>query len=531
MDILAYIIVAVVCIAIGIAVGRVIVSKSASGAVAEAEKTLADAEAEASRKITDAEAKAEQKITEAERSVEGIRREAELEARDAALKIKSDAEAEARESTRELKAREERLSQREDSIDRRSESLDKREESLAESQAQVDEQGRELVAKLDEAEKKVLEVASLTRDEARDIVLAKTREECTADVASIIREVEAKTKAESDRTAREILSVAIQRMASDYTAERTVTTVQIPSDDVKGRIIGREGRNIRSFEQITGVSVIIDDSPESVTLSCHDPVRRETARVALENLIADGRIHPARIEEMFQKATDFIGQEVQKAGEEAAFECGIHDLHPDIVNTLGRLKYRTSYGQNVLQHSLEVAALAGAMASELGLDAIPAKRAGLLHDLGKAVDHEVEGPHAVIGADLCRRHGEDPAIVHAIEAHHADVEPSTVLAVLIQAADAVSASRPGARRESFENYIKRLQKLEDIANAHEGVEKTYAMQAGREVRVMVEPGKVDDSTATVLAHDIAKEIESEMQYPGQIHVVVIRESRSEALAK
>ena len=389
----------------------------------------------------------------------------------------------------------------------------------------------DLQSKIEGADKKLLQVAAMSREEAREQVLSTVKEDCVAEAAGIIRDVEARTKAEADKRSREILSVAIQRMAADYTAERTVTSVSIPSDDIKGRIIGREGRNIRSFEQITGVNLIIDDTPETVTLSCFDPVRREIARITLENLIADGRIHPARIEEMFKKATAYVEQQVQEAGEQATFEVGIHDLHPELVRTLGRLKYRTSFGQNVLMHSLEVSSIAGAIASELGLDPIVAKRAGLLHDLGKAVDHEVEGSHAVIGADLCRRYGESPAIVHAVEAHHADVEPSTVLAFIIQAADAVSAARPGARHESYENYIKRLEKLEEICNSHKGVEKTYAMQAGREIRVMVEPEVVDDAHATVLAHDIAKQIEDEMQYPGQIHVVVVRESRSEALAK
>ena len=389
----------------------------------------------------------------------------------------------------------------------------------------------DLQTKIEGADKKLLQVAAMSREEAREQVLSTVKEDCVAEAAGIIRDVESRTKAEADKRSREILSVAIQRMAADYTAERTVTSVSIPSDDIKGRIIGREGRNIRSFEQITGVNLIIDDTPETVTLSCFDPVRREIARITLENLIADGRIHPARIEEMFKKATAYVEQQVQEAGEQATFEVGIHDLHPELVRTLGRLKYRTSFGQNVLMHSLEVSSIAGAIASELGLDPIVAKRAGLLHDLGKAVDHEVEGSHAVIGADLCRRYGESPAIVHAVEAHHADFEPSTVLAFIIQAADAVSAARPGARHESYENYIKRLEKLEEICNGHKGVEKTYAMQAGREIRVMVEPEAVDDAHATVLAHDIAKQIEDEMQYPGQIHVVVVRESRSEALAK
>lgn len=516
MEIVIYIVIAVVCLVVGFFVSRAMQSSSTKNTIAQAEQRIADAE----------------------KAAENVRREAIIEAKDEALKIKEKAEEEARaqseevrKQTRDLQSRESRLQQREESVDRRSDSLDKRERQIQSLHSRTEKLNQELETKIASANKRLFDIASMSKEEARDIVLDEVRDECTADAAQIIRDIETRTKAEADRKSREILSVAIQRMAADYTAERTVTSVQIPSDDIKGRIIGREGRNIRSFEQITGVNLIIDDTPETVTLSCFDPVRRETARIALENLIADGRIHPARVEEMFDKASRYVDQQVQEAGEQATFDMGIHDLHPDIVKTLGRLKYRTSYGQNVLQHSLEVATLAGAIASELGLDPITAKRAGLLHDLGKAVDHEVEGSHAVIGADLCRRYGENPAIVHAVEAHHADVEPSTVLAVIIQAADAVSAARPGARRESYESYIKRLEKLEEIANAHEGVERTYAMQAGREVRVMVQPDFIDDSKATVLAHDIAKQIEDEMQYPGQIHVVVIRESRSEALAK
>ncbi len=516
MEIVIYIVVAIVCLVAGFFVSRFIQGGDAKGTIAEAERKLA----------------------EAEKSAENVRREAIIEAKDEALKIKQNAEEDARKQTEEarqqikdIQAREDRLQQREDSIDRRSNGLDKREQQITSLQSRTEHLNKELEEKQEEADRRLLDIASLSKEEARTIVLDDVRDECTAEAAGIIRDIEARTKAEADRKSREILSVAIQRMSADYTAERTVTSVQISSDDIKGRIIGREGRNIRSFEQITGVNLIIDDTPETVTLSCFDPVRRETARIALENLIADGRIHPARVEEMFEKASRYVDQQVQEAGEQVTFDMGIHDLHPDIVKTLGRLKYRTSYGQNVLQHSLEVATLAGAMASELGLDPVTAKRAGLLHDLGKAVDHEVEGSHAVIGADLCRRYGESAAIVHAVEAHHADVEPSTVLAVIIQAADALSAARPGARRESYESYIKRLEKLEEIANTHEGVERTYAMQAGREVRVMVQPDFIDDAKATVLAHDIAKQIEDEMQYPGQIHVVVIRESRSEALAK
>ncbi|MDY2723291.1 MAG: ribonuclease Y [Coriobacteriales bacterium] len=509
MDIVIYIVVAIVCLAVGFLISRVMIKNNANSAISVAEAKVADAKREA----------------------ETIKKEAAIEAKDEALKIKQKAEDEVHKQSRDIQQREDRLQQREDSIDRRSDSLDKREHQISSLQGQVEKMHDDLQSKIEGADKKLLQVAAMSREEAREQVLSTVKEDCVAEAAGIIRDVEARTKAEADKRSREILSVAIQRMAADYTAERTVTSVSIPSDDIKGRIIGREGRNIRSFEQITGVNLIIDDTPETVTLSCFDPVRREIARITLENLIADGRIHPARIEEMFKKATAYVEQQVQEAGEQATFEVGIHDLHPELVRTLGRLKYRTSFGQNVLMHSLEVSSIAGAIASELGLDPIVAKRAGLLHDLGKAVDHEVEGSHAVIGADLCRRYGESPAIVHAVEAHHADVEPSTVLAFIIQAADAVSAARPGARHESYENYIKRLEKLEEICNSHKGVEKTYAMQAGREIRVMVEPEVVDDAHATVLAHDIAKQIEDEMQYPGQIHVVVVRESRSEALAK
>lgn len=509
MDIVIYIVVAIVCLAVGFLISRVMIKNNANSAISMAQA----------------------KVDDAKREAETIKKEAAIEAKDEALKIKQKAEDEARKQSHDIQQREDRLQQREDSIDRRSESLDKREHQISSLQGQVEKMHDDLQSKIEGADKKLLQVAAMSREEAREQVLSTIKEDCVAEAAGIIRDVESRTKAEADKRSREILSVAIQRMAADYTAERTVTSVSIPSDDIKGRIIGREGRNIRSFEQITGVNLIIDDTPETVTLSCFDPVRREIARITLENLIADGRIHPARIEEMFKKATAYVEQQVQEAGEQATFEVGIHDLHPELVRTLGRLKYRTSFGQNVLMHSLEVSSIAGAIASELGLDPIVAKRAGLLHDLGKAVDHEVEGSHAVIGADLCRRYGESPAIVHAVEAHHADVEPSTVLAFIIQAADAVSAARPGARHESYENYIKRLEKLEEICNNHKGVQKTYAMQAGREIRVMVEPEVVDDAHATVLAHDIAKQIEDEMQYPGQIHVVVVRESRSEALAK
>ena len=476
-------------------------------------------------------AEAENLVADAKRQAETMRREAVVEAKDEVLKMKQEAEKENKERMREVRSAENRIAQREESLDRRVESLDAREHQISSLQGQLDRKSRDLV----EAEKQIgiqLEhVAGMTAEEAKSELLDSLRDDVAYESAAIIRDSEARTRAEADKRSREILSLAIQRVAADHSAETTVSSIHIPSDELKGRIIGREGRNIRSFEQLTGTNLIIDDTPECVTISCFDPVRREIARVTMENLISDGRIHPARIEEMFAKATAYVEQRVQEAGDQASFDAGIHDLHPELVKTLGRLIYRTSYGQNVLNHSLEVAYLSGVMASELGLDPVPAKRAGLLHDLGKAVDHEVDGSHAVIGADLARRFGERPEIVHAIEAHHADVEPNCVLDVLVQAADAVSAARPGARKETLDAYIKRLEKLEEIANAHKGVERTYAIQAGREVRVMVEPTEVDEAKAVVLAHDIARQIENEMTYPGQVKVVVIRESRAIDYAK
>lgn len=484
-------------------------------------------------------------LEDARRQADALRREAEIEAKDEALKLRQSVELEKADRLKEVRAAEDRLNQREKSLDHRSDSLDAREHQLSSMQGQVEKRNRDLQESerelqqrrdnLDEeyeqVNRKLESVAGMTADEAKDELLNNLKDGLAHESAAIIRESEARTKAEADKTAREILSLAIQRVAADHAAEVTVSTIHIPSDELKGRIIGREGRNIRSFEQLTGTNLIIDDTPECVTISCFDPVRREIGRVTMENLVADGRIHPARIEEMFKKAEKLVDQRVQEAGEQAAFDTGMHDLHPELVHTLGRLRYRTSYGQNVLNHSLEVAYIAGVIASELGIDPITAKRAGLLHDIGKVVDHEVEGGHAVIGADLARRFGERPEIVHAIEAHHNDVEPNSVLDVIIQAADAVSAARPGARKETLDAYVKRLEKLEEIANAHKGVERTYAIQAGREVRVMVKPEEVDEAATTVLAHDIAQQIENEMQYPGQVKVVVIRESRAVDIAK
>lgn len=514
------IVIAIVCLALGAGAALVAMRSAKQGTLREADS-----------KVESARQQATQMIDEAQRQAETMKKEALLEAKEEILQSKQAAEAEDKQRKKELRTLENRMMQREESLDRRNDALDKREHQLSSQAGQVEKRSRELDDLVAKQTAELERISELSRDDAHQELLDKVRGEVTHESAAIIREAEQRVKASCHKTAQEIISLAIQRCAADHTAEVTVTSVHIPSDDLKGRIIGREGRNIRTFEQVSGVNLVIDDTPETVVLSSFDPVRRETARVALENLIADGRIHPARIEEMYQKASNLVQQRVREAGEQAAFDTGIHDLHPEIVKTLGALKYRTSFGQNVLNHSLEVAELCGIMASELGVDASAARRAGLLHDLGKAIDHEVEGPHAVIGADLARRYGEKPAIVHAIEAHHGDVDPNSVLAVLVMAADAISASRPGARRESAENYIKRLEKLESIANSYEGVERTYAMQAGREIHVMVQPEKISDAESTVLAHDIAHQIEEEMEYPGQVRVVVIRESRAVDIAK
>lgn len=500
---------ALVGIALGFVITRFVVNASTKRAAQESENLISNAKMQA----------------------ETLRREAVVEAKDEALKLKEEADRENKERMKEVRVAENRISQREESLDRRVESLDSREHQISSMQGQLDRRSNDLAQLTAEVNERLENVAGMSSEEAKEELLNGLKESMVHEQASIIRDIEARTKAEAEKKSREILSLAIQRVAADHSSENTVSAIHIPSDDLKGRIIGREGRNIRSFEQLTGTNLIIDDTPECVTISSFDPVRREIGRVTMENLISDGRIHPARIEEMFTKAETLVNQRVQEAGDQASFDTGIHDLHPELVKTLGRLRYRTSYGQNVLNHSLEVAYLSGVMAAELGLDPIPAKRAGLLHDLGKAIDHEIEGSHAVIGADLARRMGERPEIVHAIESHHGDVEPNSVLDVLVQAADAISAARPGARKETLDSYIKRLEKLEEIANAHKGVERTYAIQAGREVRVMVTPEEVDEAATVVLAHDIAQQIENEMQYPGQVKVVVIRESRATDIAK
>jgi len=482
-------------------------------------------------KTTRAREAAERLLADAEKQAETTRKEMLLEAKDEILRLKGQAEEEAKERRKELGALENRLLQREESLDRRTDSLDKREHQLSSQAGQIIKREKELEDAIADEKARLESLAGMTTEEAKSVLLERVRQDVSHDSAMIVREAEQRAREEADRKARNIIGIAIGRVAADHTAESTVSVVHIPSDDLKGRIIGREGRNIRAFEQLTGINLIIDDTPEAVILSSFDPVRREVGRITLENLIADGRIHPARIEEMFKKAEQLVDQQVFEAGEQAVFDTGVHNLHHDIVRTLGRLRYRTSYGQNVLNHSLEVAYLSGVMAAELGLDPALAKRAGLLHDLGKAIDHEIEGPHAVIGADLARRLGENKEVVHCIEAHHGDVEPQTVEAVIVQAADAISAARPGARRETLESYIKRLEKLESLAESHKGVEKSYAMQAGREIRVMVKPEEVSDSDSTLMARDIAKQIEEELQYPGQIKVMVIRESRAVEYAK
>ncbi|MCL2332869.1 MAG: ribonuclease Y [Actinomycetia bacterium] len=474
---------------------------------------------------------AESLVAHAEKEAESLKKEALLEAKDEIFKQKSEAEAEEKSRRREIAALENRLVQREETLDRRMDSIDKREHQLSSQAGQLQQREAELNVAFGEVAARLEQVASMTAEEAKIELLKSLEDEVQREAVALIRDTETQAKDEADRRARRIVGIAIQRVAADHTAEATVSVVHIPTDEMKGRLIGREGRNIRAFEQITGINLIIDDTPETVVLSSFDPVRREIGRLALETLVADGRIHPARIEEMFAKAEKLVNEQIQRDGEQASFDAGVHSLHPELVKTLGRLRFRTSYGQNVLNHSLEVSWLAGVMAEELGADVELAKRGGLLHDLGKAIDHEVEGPHAVIGAELAKRLGENPEVVHMIAAHHNDVEPETVEAVLIQAADAISASRPGARRETLESYVKRLEKLEAVANSHSGVEKTYAMQAGREIRIMVQPDEISDGDAVILARDIAKEIEEQLEYPGQIKVMVVRESRAIDYAK
>ncbi|AJF07169.1 ribonuclease Y [Geoalkalibacter subterraneus] len=489
-------------------------------------------------RLADAEKAAAQLIEEARKDADNIRKEASLQAKDTILQAKTESENEARELRREIQVQEKRLLQKEEHLDRKVGQVDAREEELLKRERGVAQQEERLAARdreLDELVRQQGEklelIAGMTAQEAKQHLIHTMESEARHDAARMVKQIEEEARERADKKAKEILALAIQRYAGDFVAEKTVSVVPLPSDEMKGRIIGREGRNIRAIEAATGIDLIIDDTPEAVIISGFNPVRREVARLSLERLISDGRIHPARIEEVVQKSEEDVETAIRDAGEQATFDVGVHGIHPEIIKLIGRLRYRTSYGQNVLQHSLEVAFLCGIMASELNINVKQAKRAGLLHDIGKAVDHEIEGSHAVIGADLARKYGETPKIVHALAAHHEDEKPESVLAILVQAADALSGARPGARRETLETYVKRLGDLERIGTSFEGVSSCFAIQAGREIRVMVSSDNVSDAQSFVLAKDIAKKIEDEMTYPGQIKVNVIRETRAVEFAK
>ena len=483
------------------------------------------------REIGSAEEKAKQIINDAYKSAESKRRETLLEAKEEIHKSRTEYEREVKERRAELQKQERRLQQKEETLDRKTDTLDKKTDALNQKIAAIDAKQNE-INQLKKTQMELLEkISGYTVEEAKAFLINSLKDDVVHEQALMVKEIEAQYKDEADARAREIIATAIQRCAADHASEVTVSVVPLPNDEMKGRIIGREGRNIRTLETITGVDLIIDDTPEAITVSSFDPVRREVARLALEKLIADGRIHPTRIEDMVEKARREVDHTIKVEGERAAFETGVHNLHPEIIKLLGRQKYRTSYGQNVLNHSIEVAHIAGLLASELGVDVTLAKRAGLLHDLGKSVDHEMEGSHVQLGVELAKKYKENPVVINAIEAHHGDVEPQTTIACLVQAADAISAARPGARRENVENYIRRLEKLEELTGSYPGVEKAYAIQAGREVRIMVKPEEVTEDNMILLAREIAKKIESELEYPGQIKVNVIRETKAVEYAK
>ncbi len=513
MDTLWYVLVAVISIAVGVFAGMILRKKIAEGKIGSAEE-------EAKRIVLDGEKQAETK-----------KKEALIEAKEEILKQKNESEREIKERRAEVSKTERRLVQKEENLDKKSEALEKKNEQLDKKLKDADV----VRAQIEEALNKQLaileEISGLSVNEAKEQLIEKVESQVKHELAQRLDELEQQFKENSEEKARNILSLAIQRCAADHVAEATISVVNLPSEEMKGRIIGREGRNIQKIETLTGVELIIDDTPEAITISGFDPVRREVARVALEKLISDGRIHPARIEEMVEKAQREVDLSVKQAGERATFEVGVHGINPELVRLLGRLRYRTSYGQNVLKHSIEVAFLAGMMAEELGVDANAARRAGLLHDIGKAFPHDVEGSHVEIGVNAAKKYKESKEVVHAIEAHHNDVEPRTIVAILVQAADAISAARPGARREDMENYIKRLQKLEEIATSFDGVDKAFAIQAGREVRVMVKPEQVNDEGMKLIAREMAAKIQEEMKYPGQIKVHLIRESRVADFAK
>ncbi|MDD3212600.1 MAG: ribonuclease Y [Eubacteriales bacterium] len=483
------------------------------------------------KKIGRTEEYAKNLLDDAMRKADEKKKETILEAKEEVLRLKTELDRECRDRRAEVQRSERRIIQREESLDKKQDSLENRESQLNGRANQLQKSEEALEQSKHKQDEELERIAGMTQDEACQMLVSRIQKEAYHDAAAMVRDIEAKAREEGEKKARNIIALAIQRCAADHVAESTVSVITLPNDDMKGRIIGREGRNIRALETATGVDLIIDDTPEAVIVSAFDPVRREIARIAVEKLIVDGRIHPARIEEMVEKAKKEVDNQIREAGDQAVFETHQHGIHHELVKLLGRLRYRTSYGQNVLKHSIEVSHLAGMMAAELGADVALAKRAGLLHDIGKAVDHEAEGTHVTLGGELARKYHESPDVIHAILAHHNDVEPQTIEAVLVQAADAISAARPGARRESLENYIKRLEKLEEIANSFQGVEKCFAIQSGREVRIMVKPEDVTDEGTKLLAKDVAKRIEKELEYPGQIRVNVIRETRASEYAK
>ena len=493
--------------------------------------TVSNLKNNAESKIGNAEARAREIIDDAVKTAEAKKKESLLEIKEESIKNKNELEKETKERRSELQRYEKRVLSKEEALDKRSEAIEKREASFTAKEEQLKQREKKVDELSQQRVQELERISGLTSEQAKEYLLKTVEEDVKHDTAKMIKELEAQAKEEADKKAKEYVVTAIQRCAADHVAETTISVVQLPSDEMKGRIIGREGRNIRTLETLTGVELIIDDTPEAVVLSGFDPIRREVARIALEKLIVDGRIHPARIEEMVEKAQKEVDTMIREEGEAAALEVGVHGIHPELIKLLGRMKFRTSYGQNALKHSIEVAQLSGLLAGEIGLDVRLAKRAGLLHDIGKSIDHDVEGSHIQIGVDLCRKYKESPTVINAVEAHHGDVEPETLIACVVQAADTISAARPGARRETLETYTNRLKQLEDITNQFKGVDKSFAIQAGREIRVMVVPEQVSDADMVLLARDIAKQIEFELEYPGQIKVNVIRESRVTDYAK
>ena len=513
-------------IVIAVAVVLVIVSAVISHFV-----TVSNLKKNAESKIGNAENKAREIIDDAVKTAEAKKKESLLEIKEDSIKNKNELERESKERRSELQRYEKRVLSKEEALDKRSEAIEKREASFTAKEEQLKQREKKVDELSQQRVQELERISGLTSEQAKEYLLKTVEEDVKHDTAKMIKEMEAQAKEEADKKAKECVVTAIQRCAADHVAETTISVVQLPNDEMKGRIIGREGRNIRTLETLTGVELIIDDTPEAVVLSGFDPIRREVARIALEKLIVDGRIHPARIEEMVEKAQKEVDSMIREEGESAALEVGVHGIHPELIKLLGRMKFRTSYGQNALKHSIEVAQLSGLLAGEIGLDVRVAKRAGLLHDIGKSIDHDVEGSHIQIGVDLCRKYKESATVINAVEAHHGDVEPESLIACVVQAADTISAARPGARRETLETYTNRLKQLEDIANQFKGVEKSFAIQAGREIRIMVVPEQVSDADMVLLARDIAKQVEFELEYPGQIKVNVIRESRVTDYAK